>query len=133
MSHSNCTFGAAKRAGFTLIELLVVLAIIAVLVTLSLPRYFHSVERSKEAVLVADLNSLREAIDKFDGDKGHYPEALDDLVQQGYLRKIPVDPITESAATWTTDAHPDGTTPGIYNVHSGADGKELDGTEYKEL
>ncbi len=122
-----------RQQGFTLIELLVVLAIIAVLVTLALPRYFHSVERSKEAVLVSDLASLRDAIDKFDGDKGKYPLTLQDLVDQGYLRRIPVDPITESATTWTLDPHPDGSTLGIYDVHSGAEGKDLDGIDYKDL
>ena len=122
----------SKRAGFTLIELLVVLAIIAVLVTLALPRYFHSVERSKEAVLISDLAVMRDSIDKFDGDKGKYPAALDDLVAQGYLRKIPVDPFTETATSWILDPHPDGTTVGIYNVHSGAEGEMLDGVPYKE-
>ena len=121
------------RLGFTLIELLVVMAIIAMLVTLALPRYLHSVERSKEAVLLEDLSVMRDAIDKYGADRGQYPSTLEDLVQRNYLRRIPSDPITESDSTWVTSPHPDGLTPGIYNVHSGAPGKTLDGTDFKEL
>jgi len=116
-----------------LIELLVVLAIIAVLITLALPRYFHSVQRSKEAVLIEDLATLRDAIDKFDADRGHYPLALSELVDDGYVRRIPPDPITETTTSWLIDPHPDGTTQGIYDIHSGAPGKNLDGIEYRQL
>lgn len=123
----------ARARGFTLIELLVVLAIIAMLVTLALPRYFHSVERSKEATLREDLNVMRDAIDKFAGDKGHYPDSLDELVAQGYLRRVPVDPITDSAQTWVIEPAPDSTQAGVYDVHSGAEGTTLDGTEFKVL
>ena len=111
--------------GFTLIELLVVMAIIAMLVTLALPRYLHSVERSKEAVLLQDLSVMRDAIDKYGADRGQYPTTLDDLVQRNYLRRIPTDPITESNSSWVTNTHPDGITPGIYNVHSGAPVKNI--------
>ncbi len=124
---------AGRSPGFTLIELLVVMAIIAMLVTLALPRYLHSMERSKEAVLLEDLSVMRDAIDKYGADRGQYPTTLDDLVQRNYLRRIPVDPITESDSTWVTAAHPDGVTPGIYNVHSGAPGKTLAGNDFKEL
>ncbi len=122
-----------RSVGFTLIELLVVMAIIAMLVTLALPRYLHSMERSKEAVLLEDLSVMRDAIDKYGADRGQYPTTLDDLVQRNYLRRIPVDPITESDSTWVTNPHPDGVTPGIYNVHSGAAGKTLAGNDFKEL
>ncbi len=125
---------AARRyRGFTLIELLVVLAIIATLITLALPRYFHSVERSKEAVLLEDLATMRDAIDKFDADRGGYPVTLDELVERGYLRRVPVDPITETASSWVSAPHPDLVTAGIYNVHSGAEGKDLNGVDYKDL
>lgn len=122
-----------SRYGFTLIELLVVMAIIAMLVTLALPRYLHSVERSKEAVLLEDLSVMRDAIDKYGADRGQYPTTLDDLVLRNYLRRIPVDPITESDSTWVTNPHPDGVTPGIYDVHSGAPGKTLAGNDFKQL
>lgn len=119
-----------KRRGFTLIELLVVMAIIGLLISLAVPRYFSSVDRSKEAVLHSDLTTMRDAIDKFQGDRGKYPENLQDLVGKGYLRAVPRDPITESAATWVVVPPADPTQGGVYDVKSGAPGKGLDGTEY---
>src|SRR5882762_11024382 len=89
-----------RRRGFTLIELLVVLSIVAMLLTLALPRYFSSVDKSKEAVLKENLYQMRDAISKYYADKGKYPESLDSLMTDKYLRKVPLDPITESAATW---------------------------------
>lgn len=121
---------AQRRAGgFTLIELIVVLAIVALLVTLALPRYFHSVERSREAVLRHDLKTMRDAIDKFFADQGRYPAALDELAQRRYLRSVPPDPITDSAATWVVVPPGDGS--GVYDVRSGAPGTGLDGTPYE--
>ncbi len=106
------------------------MAIIATLLTLAVPRYFGSVERSKEAVLKQDLATLREVIDKFHGDTGVYPESLDQLVTKKYLRSIPVDPFTESAATWTI-VPPDDVGKGmVYDVKSGAQGRAGDGTLY---
>ena len=120
----------ARTRGFTLIELLVVMAIIATLLTIAIPRYFHSVDRSKEAVLKQDLAVLRDAIDKFYGDTGKYPEALDDLVAKKYIRNIPVDPITESATTWVL-VPPDNTAYGaVFDVKSGAPGNAQDGSAY---
>ena len=117
--------------GFTLIELLVVMAIIAVLLTLALPRYFHSVDRAKEAVLKENLTQMRDAIDKFYGDRGRYPETLEDLVEKKYLRRLPPDPITESVQSWVIVAPPDQTVKGaIYDVKSGAPGTGQDGTPY---
>jgi general secretion pathway protein G len=84
------------RRGFTLIELLVVLSIIALLLTLAVPRYFHSIDTSKEAVLSENLHIVRETIDKFYGDKGRYPESLEELVSERYLRALPHDPVTGS-------------------------------------
>ena len=120
------------RSGFTLIELLVVLAIIAVLLTLAVPRYFGSLDRSKEAVLREDLFQLRDAIGKYYGDKGKYPESLETLAAEKYLRKVPVDPITESAATWVVVAPEDPQKGGVYDVKSGAQGKSSDGSVYAE-
>src|SRR6478752_123298 len=88
------------KAGFTLVELLVVMAIIATLLTLAVPRYFGSVDRSKEAVLKQDLATLRDSLDKYYGDTGRYPDSLEDLVTKRYIRGVPIDPITQSNATW---------------------------------
>jgi general secretion pathway protein G len=121
-----------SRRGFTLMELMVVMAIIASLLTLALPRYFHSVERSREAVLKQDLTIMRDAIDKFLADLGRYPLTLEELAEKRYLRKVPPDPITESATTWVTVPPPDGNTSreGVYDVRSGAPGNSLDGEPY---
>ena len=120
----------ARVSGFTLIELLVVLAIIGTLLTLAVPRYVHSVERSKEAVLKQDLSALRDALDKYYGDTGKYPDALDDLVAKKYLRSIPVDPITGSASTWVAVPPEDPAKGGVYDVRSGAPGNAPDGSAY---
>ncbi len=119
-----------RRAGFTLIELLVVMAVIAILVSIAAPRYFNSVNKSKEAVLKQDLSIMRDAIDKYYGDTGKYPETLDDLVNKQYLRKLPVDPITDSAATWVIVPPQDADQGGVYDVHSGAQGNGRDGSAY---
>ena len=120
-----------KRApGFTLIELLVVMAIIAILVSIATPRYFNSVEKSKEVVLKEDLSTLRDAIDKYYGDSGKYPDSLDDLVTKKYLRKLPVDPITDRADTWVVVPPEDAEKGGVFDLHSGAPGNGRDGTPY---
>lgn len=127
-----------RQHGFTLIELLVVMAIIATLLSIAVPRYFHSLEKSREAILQQDLQIMRDAIDKYYGDNGQYPETLDDLVSKKYLRKIPPDPITDSASTWVTTPAPADISAtssgvpkeGIYDLHSGAPGNGRDGTPY---
>jgi general secretion pathway protein G len=119
-------------AGFTLIELLVVMAIIAVLLTLAAPRYFTTVQKSKEAVLKQNLSIMREALDKYYGDKGAYPISLQTLVEEKYLRGTPVDPITGSTGSWVTVNDDDPDTGGIYDVHSGAVGVGRDGVPYRE-
>jgi len=119
-----------RRAGFTLIELLVVMAIVATLLTLALPRYFGSLDRSKEAVLKENLFQMREAISRYYADKGKYPESLDGLAAEKYLRKVPLDPITESTATWQLVQPEDPQKGGVYDVKSGAPGKATDGTEF---
>jgi general secretion pathway protein G len=125
------TRSAAARA-FTLVELLVVMAIIATLLTLAVPRYFSSVDRSKEAVLRQDLATLRDTIDKYYGDTGRYPDSLDDLVTKKYLRAIPSDPLTESPATWIVVPPEDATKGMVYDVKSGAQGTASDGRNYAE-
>ena len=122
---------AARRArGFTLIELLVVLSIMALLLAIAAPRYFGSISKAKEAALHSNLRLLRDAIDRFDSDRNRYPETLQQLVDLHYLRNIPVDSMTDSAATWTTTPPPDGSAAGVYDVHSGAAGSAGDGTPY---
>ena len=121
-----------SRKGFTLIELLVVLAVIATLLTLAVPRYFGSIDKSKEAVLKENLFQLRDAISRYHADKGKYPETLEALATDKYLRKIPVDPMTETASTWVVVPPADPQKTGVYDVRSGAQGKGLDGTEYAQ-
>ncbi len=123
---------ASRFAAFTLIELLVVMAIVATLLTLAVPRFFGSIERSKEAVLKQNLTTLRETIDKYYGDRGRYPESLDELVAKKYLRTVPLDPLTESAATWVIITPEDIGKGTVYNVRSGAQGRASDGTTYEE-
>jgi general secretion pathway protein G len=119
------------KNGFTLIELIVVMAIIAVLLTIAVPRYFHSVEKSKEAVLHQNLVLTRQVVDKFFSDNGKYPESLDELVTKKYLRSLPYDPITESTTTWEIIAPDTAGKGAVYDVKSGAPGNALDGSEYK--
>jgi len=132
-----------RHAGFTLIELLVVLAIMAALMTLVVPRYATQTERAEEVVLRHNLLAMREAIDRFHADHGHYPPSLDALVRQSYLRQIPLDPVNRSASTWTivpppvdphTPAMPDSqSAAGVFDVRSGAQGETRDGTPFREL
>ena len=118
--------------GFTLIELLVVLAIIATLLTIALPRYFLSVDKSKEAVLKENLYVTRDAIGKYYSDRGRYPESLEALATEKYLRGLPVDPVTESSATWVIVPPQEPGKGGVYDVKSGAQGKASDGTLYSD-
>jgi general secretion pathway protein G len=120
------------RSGFTLIELLVVLAIVALLLSIAVPRYFGSLDRSKEAVLKEDLYQMRGAIDKYFGDRGKYPETLDALVSEKYLRHLPVDPITEKKDTWVVVPPQDPQKGGVYDVKSGAPGKATDGSAFAD-
>lgn len=125
---------AWARRGFTLIELLVVMAIVATLLSVALPRYFKSVEKSREAVLRQDLATVRDAIDKHFADTGKYPASLEELVTRRYIRKMPVDPFTESAGSWVVVPPPGAAADkgGVYDVKSGAQGKALDGSSYSE-
>lgn len=119
-----------RRRGFTLIELLVVMAIIATLLTLVVPRYFRSLQRSREAVLMQDLTTLRESIDRFYGDKGAYPPTLAALVEKHYLRSIPVDPIARAADKWVVVNSDDPDDAGVKDVRSGAEGAGENGVPY---
>ena len=114
------------------------ISLISILAAMGLVQYQNSVISSKEAVLHTDLFRMRDAIDQYYADKGKYPSSLDSLVSDGYLRKLPEDPITKSADTWTTvPAEPDpnnpSAEPGVYDVKSGAQGTALDGTNYTDF
>ena len=124
--------GLKSRHGFTLIELLVVMAIIATLLMIAVPRYFHSLEKAKEATLRQDLAVMRDAIDKYFGDSGQYPQQLAELVDRRYLRSLPVDPLTKSAESWVAVDSQDPELPGITDIHSGAEGQSSGGTPYNE-
>ena len=119
-----------RTRGFTLLELLVVMAIIATLLTIAAPRYFRSLERSKEAVLKQDIATLRESIDKFYGDTGKFPESLEVLVERRYLRAVPVDPIAASAEKWVLIHADEPEDTGVKDVHSGAEGTSQNGVPY---
>jgi general secretion pathway protein G len=121
-----------RSRGFTLIELLVVMAIIATLLTIAVPRYFHALQRSREAVLKQDLTALRESIDKFYGDTGKYPQTLAVLVEKHYLRSIPVDPIAKAADKWVVVSSDDPEDTGVKDVKSGAEGLSEGGVAYAE-
>jgi general secretion pathway protein G len=133
MNSAPLTRGVPRSGGgFTLIELLVVLSIVAMLLTLALPRYFSSIDKSKEAVLKENLNQMRDAISRYYADKGKYPESLDALAADRYLRKVPLDPITESTSTWQIVQPEDPQKGGVYDVKSGAPGKGQDGSEFSQ-
>jgi general secretion pathway protein G len=121
-----------RDIGFTLIELLVVMAILAALLSIAAPRYIESVDRAKEAALQTNLRMIREAIDKHRADTGRYPDTLQKLVDLRYLRTLPIDPVTETSATWVVVQHPDGTTRGIFDIRSGAEGSGRDGVAYSK-
>jgi general secretion pathway protein G len=123
--------------GFTLIELLVVISMISILAAMGMVQYRNSVRRTEEATLKKNLFEMRDVIDQYYADKGKYPASLDALVSDGYLRRIPIDPITRSADTWeTVMAEPDPGNPGgeigISDVKSGAQGIGLDGVPYSD-
>lgn len=118
--------------GFTLVELMVVMAVIATLLTLAVPRYFDHLDKAREATLRESLGVMREAIDKYKADTGNYPESIEELVKRRYLRRVPVDPLTERADSWIVVAPPDGTAQNqMWDVQSGAEGMGRDGSEYR--
>ena len=122
---------AAHKKGFTLIELLVVMSVIATLLTIAVPRYFQHLDRAREAALRESLAVMRDAVDKYRGDTGRYPETLEELVTKRYLRRVPPDPITESTESWVLVPPPD--EPGqrkVWDVRSGAEGQGQNGSDY---
>lgn len=125
--------GAKLGHGFTLIELLVVLAIVAMLLTLAVPRYFQAVENAKQTVLVDNLRQMREILDKFYADTGRYPDSLDDLVERGYLKALPFDPVTGSTSDWTLVAPKEGLKGKVFNIRSGASGMDRFGRAFTDL
>jgi general secretion pathway protein G len=125
------------RRGYTLIELIIVMAIISILVSIAVPMYQKSLLRTKETMLHSHLSTLRMVIDEYTFDKKKAPQTLDDLVTEGYLRAVPIDPITGSDQTWRTINEDsltavDQTEPGIFDVRSGSDQTSLEGTPYSE-
>ena len=122
-----------QARGFTLIELMVVMVIVALLITIAAPRYFGSLQKSKETALHQTLAVTRDALDKFYGDNGKYPDSLDALISKRYLRALPVDPITGSSSSWTMVAPDDPEKGQVYDIHSGADGAGRDGKPFREL
>jgi len=133
---------ASSRRGFTLIELMVVVSIIGILVSIAVPTYRNIVERARETVLRQNLAVLRDVIDQYYADKGKYPEGLESLVSEGYLRHMPIDPIT-GKSDWVTVPYT-GNDPGqlqptegqessgIFDVHSASDQLALDGSKFSE-
>lgn len=119
--------------GFTLIEMLVVMAIVALLLTLAMPRYFGALDRSKETVLRENLKVVRGTIDKFYADTGRYPGSIDELVDKRYLRSLPIDPLTESSATWVLLEPRTAGLAGVGDIRSGAPGATREGVPYSAL
>ncbi|HUN83701.1 MAG TPA: type II secretion system protein [Terracidiphilus sp.] len=124
-----------QDAGFTLMELMIVMMIISILATLAIPSFIGAIRSAREAALKEDLHVMRAAIDSYTMDKQKAPQSLDDLIQSGYLRSIPADPMTHSSETWVTDTSDslssvDQTDPGIVDVHSGSQETGTDGQPY---
>src|SRR4029077_3695317 len=127
--------GNRRDRGFTLIELMIVISLILILVSISIPAYNQSILRAKESVLKQDLFQLRSLISQYTLDKQKAPQSLDDLVQAGYIKQIPVDPMTGTNSSWTVDQEDTVMSggqqePGRSDVHSGAGGTSSDGTAY---
>jgi len=132
-THSLHNSSDPTKRGFTLIEMLVVMAIVALLLSIALPRYFGSLEKSKDVALQENLQVLRVTLDKYYADKGHYPDALEELVEQKYLRAVPIDPITESANSWILIPSREAEIKGIADIKSGAAGQTKAGRRYESF
>lgn len=119
-----------RARGFTLIELLIVVSLIGTLLALVSPRYWNGVDKAREAVLRENLYITRDAIDKYFADRGHYPESLETLVHQRYLRSVPIDPVTERTDSWKVVPPADERLGKLAGIRSGAPGKAKDGSRY---
>jgi general secretion pathway protein G len=117
-AHTTCPYGT-RGDGFTLVELVVVLTLIGLLLTIAAPRYFHIIERGRDTVQRQNIGTIRDAIDKFHGDLGRYPDTLEELVNKRYLRQVPLDPITEQA-NWAVIAPTDGAQGAVYDIRPAA-------------
>ena len=134
---SNRNRKPANASGFTLVELMVVMLIISILLAVAVPSYISAIKSAREAALRQDLHTMRDAIEQYTEDKQVAPQSLDDVVQAGYLRSLPIDPVTHSSSTWvpvTSDAVSsiDQSQAGLSDVHSGSDQIGSDGTAYSE-
>lgn len=132
---STCVAASSREDGFTLLELMIVMVVIGLLAAIAIPAYTNNIRNAREAVLKEDLHTMRSAIDSYTVDKQKAPQSLDDLVQAGYLKTMPVDPFTHRSDTWMpvqSDSMMslDQTEPGIDDVHSGAQLTAADGTSY---
>jgi len=121
-----------RSTAFTLIELLIVLLLISLLASVVMPTVVGSINDAKESALKKNLQVMRDAIDDYYTDNNHYPVTLDVLVKNRYLRKIPVDPITEVAGDWVLEYHNDGEIRGVINVHSNSDAISSQQSPYNE-
>lgn len=119
--------------GFTLIEMLIVMSIVALLLTIALPRYFGSLDRSRDIALQENLKVLRVTLDRFHADKGRYPDTLEELVEQRYLRSVPLDPVTETSRSWILLPPKENDSKGIADIRSGAQGVARDGRAYESF
>jgi general secretion pathway protein G len=120
------------RRGFTLIELLVVLGIVALLLTLAVPRFFPSIDSAKDTILADNLRNTRAVIDQYYADTGRYPDSLEQLVEKKYLRNIPVDPVADSSSAWILVPPEDATKGSVYSIKSGAPGNDRNGKPYSD-
>ena len=137
MKYSRQLARSRRQRGFTLIELMIVISIILILISTAIPMYQNSIRRAREAVLRQNLFTLRSVIDQYSEDKEKAPQSLQDLIDAGYIKQIPMDPITNSRESWQVVQEDvllsvDQSQPGISDVHSGAQGSGTDGTAYAE-